>query len=296
MGGDTGAARAAADAGLKSAAEFGAVVAHTSYLALAQAALAAGDVGTALDATAAAWQHASVLPAMAALQRPYCAQAALAGGDLVAARRWADEAVATSTGWNLMWALTTRARVAIAQGEPEQAERDAHDALACAAEVRAYLGIASTIDCLATLAGDAGSHHQAARLFGAADAIRQRKGAVRFKIWDGGYESSVAALRTTLGEQDFDAAWAEGAAFSTDEAITYAQRGCERKRTTSGWASLTPAEHDVVLLVSKGLANKDIAMRLLVSPRTVQTHLTHVYTKLGLTSRVQLVQEAVRHT
>jgi DNA-binding CsgD family transcriptional regulator len=58
----------------------------------------------------------------------------------------------------------------------------------------------------------------------------------------------------------------------------------------------TPAELDVVRLVSEGLANKDIATRLFVSPRTVQSHLTHVYTKLGLTSRVQLVQEARRHT
>ena len=57
-----------------------------------------------------------------------------------------------------------------------------------------------------------------------------------------------------------------------------------------------PTERDVVQLVSKGLANKDIATRLFVSPRTVQTHLTHVYTKLGLTSRVQLVQEAARHS
>ena len=121
-------------------------------------------------------------------------------------------------------------------------------------------------------------------------------GAVRFKIYDAGYEASVAALRDAWTSNDFDSAWAEGAALSTEEAIAYAQRGRgQRKRPTSGWGSLTPTELDVVRLVSEGLANNDIAARLFVSPRTVQTHLTHVYTKLGLTSRVQLAQEAARH-
>ncbi len=90
---------------------------------------------------------------------------------------------------------------------------------------------------------------------------------------------------------------AEGAALPTEEAIAYAQRGrCQRKRPASGWASLTPAERDVVRLVSEVLSNNDVATRLFVSRRTVQTHLTHVYTKLGLTSRVQLVQEAARRS
>jgi DNA-binding NarL/FixJ family response regulator len=153
------------------------------------------------------------------------------------------------------------------------------------------------LDAAQAVAGDGGSHREAARLFGPADMIRQRMGAVRFKIQDAGYEASVAAVRDALGGEDFDAAWAEGAALSTGEAIAYAQRGRgKRKRPTSGWASLTPAERDVVRLASEGLANNDIATRLFISPRTVQTHLTHVYTKLGLTSRVQLVQEATRHS
>jgi DNA-binding CsgD family transcriptional regulator len=120
---------------------------------------------------------------------------------------------------------------------------------------------------------------------------------VRFKIYDAGYEPSVTVLRDVMGNKDFDSAWAEGAALSIDDAIAYAQRGrSERKRPASGWASLTPTERDVVRLVSEGLPNKDIATRLFISPCTVQTHLTHVYAKLDITSRVQLVQEAARHS
>jgi predicted ATPase/class 3 adenylate cyclase/DNA-binding CsgD family transcriptional regulator len=294
--GDTGAARAAADAAIEAAAELGGIYAGTGYAALALAALAAGDAATLRDSTEAG-PHLSALPQTAAVQRALVAEAALLGGDLLAARRGADEAVTTSTGFYLSRALLTRARVAIAQGEPEQGERDAHDALACTAEVEAYLLVPDILERLGTLAGDAGSHGEATRFFGAAQAIRQRMGAVRFKMYDADYHAAVAALRDAMGVKDFESAWAEGAAMSTEEVIAYAQRGRgERKRPASGWASLTPAERDVVRLVSEGLGNNDIATRLFVSPRTVQSHLTHVYTKLGLSGRVQLVQEANRHS
>jgi DNA-binding CsgD family transcriptional regulator len=224
------------------------------------------------------------------------AESALANADVVAARRWADEAVSVAAGWYRVLALTTRARVAIAQGETEQADRAAHEALASAVGISAVLGVPDILELLAILAIDASRHPEAARMFGAADALRQRIGMVRFKTHDKDHDTAIAVLREAFGESEFDAAWAEGAALSTDESIAYAQRGRGgRQRPTSGWGSLTPTERAVVGLVSEGLPNKDVAARLLISPRTVETHLSHVYSKLGLSSRVQLVQEAARH-
>jgi DNA-binding CsgD family transcriptional regulator len=164
-----------------------------------------------------------------------------------------------------------------------------------AARLASVLVVPFALDCLAIAASDRGNHLSAARLFGAAEAARQHMGIVRFEVLQADDDTRIAASRDALGEIDFDAAWAEGSALSIQEAIAYAQRGRgERKRASSGWASLTRAELDVVRLVSEGLGNKEVAARLFVSPRTVQAHLTHIYTKLGLTSRVQLAQEAAR--
>jgi predicted ATPase/class 3 adenylate cyclase/DNA-binding CsgD family transcriptional regulator len=297
--GGVGAARAAGEAALEAASELGEYFLAFGHSVLAMAALAAGEVDTAQHASEATWQCFRVAqPRLAAAQRGFNGtEVALATGDLISARRWSDDAVsaAAGSGWFLVVALTSRARVAIAEGDPQEAERDAHDALASAGDSGSYLAVPDVLECLAGLASGAGGHQEAARLFGAAEAMRQRIGLVRFLIHQHGYENSVAALREAMGKKDFDTAWAEGAALSTEEAIAYARCGRgERKRPTSGWASLTPAERDVVRLVSEGLANNDIATRLFISPRTVQAHLTHVYTKLGLSSRVQLAQEATR--
>ncbi|HZA40153.1 MAG TPA: AAA family ATPase [Actinomycetota bacterium] len=61
-----------------------------------------------------------------------------------------------------------------------------------------------------------------------------------------------------------------------------------RARPSSGWDSLTDTERTVVALVADGLSNKEIGRRLYISHRTVGHHVSHVLTKLGKSSRVEL--------
>ncbi len=293
--GEPEAARTAAEAGVEVARDLGNVYLGGTYVGLMIAHLSAGDIDAATEAADAGWMHLSSLYGTASINSAYIAQAALARGELATARRLTDEAAASTSGWFRSWAKAVGARVAIAEGDAERAERHARDALSLSAELGAHLGIANILEIIGGLLSRSGSHQEAARLFSASDAIRQRKGECRLPMFQAEFDEDLAKLRDVMDDADFEAAWAEGAALSTEEAIAYAQRGRgERKRPSSGWASLTPSEHDVVRLVSEGLGNKDIAARLFVSPRTVQSHLTRVYTKLGLSSRVQLAQEAVR--
>jgi DNA-binding CsgD family transcriptional regulator len=65
-----------------------------------------------------------------------------------------------------------------------------------------------------------------------------------------------------------------------------------RRGATSGWESLTPAETRIAERVARGMSNPDIAAELFLSRRTVQTHVSNVLAKLGLSSRVEIVRDA----
>jgi DNA-binding CsgD family transcriptional regulator len=65
-------------------------------------------------------------------------------------------------------------------------------------------------------------------------------------------------------------------------------------RPTSGWPSLTTTENEVVELLLGGRTNRMIGEQLGISRRTVETHLSHVFGKLGLRTRVELAAEAAR--
>jgi DNA-binding CsgD family transcriptional regulator len=76
--------------------------------------------------------------------------------------------------------------------------------------------------------------------------------------------------------------------------ISRGQRG-PRGRPAYGWDSLTPTELRVAFLVADGLSNPDIATELFLSPRTVQTHVSHILTKMDARSRAEIAVQASRH-
>jgi pimeloyl-ACP methyl ester carboxylesterase/DNA-binding CsgD family transcriptional regulator len=61
-----------------------------------------------------------------------------------------------------------------------------------------------------------------------------------------------------------------------------------RGRPSSGWASLTPRENDVAAMIAEGCSNPVIGQRLYISRQTVETHLKHIFAKLGVDSRTAL--------
>jgi hypothetical protein len=112
--------------------------------------------------------------------------------------------------------------VALDQREYTRAEHALTESLRLGWQANMVWLAATHLDGIAGVAGGRGQMDRAARLFGAADALRSRIGtpirlANRFR-----YEKDVAAIRAALGEAWFTASWNEGRAMTVDQAIAYA--------------------------------------------------------------------------
>jgi DNA-binding CsgD family transcriptional regulator len=225
------------------------------------------------------------------------ARAAEEQGDLLAARAALEEATALAAKlgfpWYVAWAANTAGRLARAEGRPAAAEEAHHRALIICGE-HAYAGrAAEVLECLASLAFEAQSWAEAARLYGAAGALRTTTGQRRPPLETARADADAAALAEALGSGGYAAAIAQGEALSLDEAAAYASRARgERKRPASGWESLTPTERDIVALVAEGLTNADIGQRMFITTGTVKVHLHNVFAKLGISRRSELAAQA----
>jgi predicted ATPase/DNA-binding CsgD family transcriptional regulator len=151
------------------------------------------------------------------------------------------------------------------------------------------------IELLGVLAAARERHADAARLLGAAAAARPplRYLAPGFTANRDAAARAARQARDILGDERFTQAWEEGHGLTLDDAVAYAARkGGGRQRPAAGWASLTPAEVAVVRLVGEGLRNDAIARRLFIAPGTVKVHLSHIFAKLGITTRAELAAQA----
>jgi DNA-binding CsgD family transcriptional regulator len=151
-------------------------------------------------------------------------------------------------------------------------------------------------DCLEIMAGGAmGGTLKAARLWGAAGALREEMGLPlqpeNRKVLD----PCIATVRASLGEAAWQAALAEGRAMMPEQAIEYSLSTEEpaspppvARRPDGDLAALTPRQVEVAILVSHGLTNRQIASELSISEHTVATHITKILKRLGLNSRSRL--------
>jgi DNA-binding NarL/FixJ family response regulator len=73
-------------------------------------------------------------------------------------------------------------------------------------------------------------------------------------------------------------------------------RGQRRAGAAGGFASLTARKREIAALIADRLTNREIAQRLFLSEKTIETHLRNVFHKLGVTSRVEVARITERAT
>ncbi len=206
----------------------------------------------------------------------------------------------------IAWALYGLGWEALSQGNAAAAQPLFEESLALLRELGHRWFMALCLEALAAAFAAQGQPAHAARLWGAAEKLRDIVGASLPPVVQTMYESFLTAARTQVGETAFASAWAEGriqpleALLDTQQSTQTIPTGSPGL-TSSGGASekspagLTARELEVLRWVAMGLTDAQVAEKLVISPRTVSTHLTSIYNKLGVTTRSAATRFAVEH-
>jgi predicted ATPase/DNA-binding CsgD family transcriptional regulator/Tfp pilus assembly protein PilF len=212
--------------------------------------------------------------------------------------------------------------IAIASGELGLAHESLAEGLRLNQMCGQRLGIARGLEAFAALAVAGQQPEQAATLAGASCQLRESLG--HLAVIGPRIEQVLDFTRDRLGASTADALFADGRKMTVDDAARYAL--ASQPGTSPGdpavpgkaeWADharsgaitgrpdpgsshrtlspLTPREHEIVLLITQGLSNKEIADELVISPATAARHVANILAKLGFTSRTQVASWASRH-
>jgi DNA-binding CsgD family transcriptional regulator len=194
------------------------------------------------------------------------ARAELARGDRVAAAAWADRSEATVNGLGLplaeAWLLHARAAIALDAGEAERAAALALDAAARAESVDAPLPAARCRTLAGVALAAAGRRDEGVAELTRAEAELSSLGAARHR------DEAARELRR-LGER-----------------VTARQR----RGGGEGLDALSGREREIAELVAEGRTNREIGEQVFLSEKTIEGHLTRIFAKLGVSSRVEVAE------
>lgn len=279
-----------------------------AYQSLASVSLQAEDYESArryhLEALACARQLGTRW--LIALRLGFVAQVADLQRDYAASRSLYAEALAAyrAIGHQLQCArlLVHMSYLAVHEGAAEQAAPLLAESLEINRERAFQFGLVQCVASYAELRRAQGLVELAVRLLAAPALLplHQRTVDPNDHIE---YQRSVDAARAQLGAAAFDSAWAAGSTMTLTQALAEAEQATLKAQPVPAPAvpaaiypaGLTAREVEVLRLVASGLTNAQVAEHLVISPRTVNSHLYSIYNKLDVTTRTAAARYALEH-
>jgi DNA-binding NarL/FixJ family response regulator len=226
------------------------------------------------------------------------ASIARARGDVATARRLYREALSVFRDMSAMLpaiqTLIGLGYTALDQDDLGSARRDFGEALDLALGIGQRLHAVAALEGMALVAAAQHRPERVVKLLAAVERLRADAGGPPASA---AVEAALAAARDQLGEAWAEQLRIEGKAMTHEQAVSCAREGGQpgpRLRSATATA-LSERELQVVNLLVRGLSNRAIAERLVISVRTVDRHVENILAKLELSSRGQIVAWAIEH-
>jgi predicted ATPase/DNA-binding CsgD family transcriptional regulator len=198
--------------------------------------------------------------------------------------------------WGIGISLADLGRLRLDLGDTAQAMASFRESVQLFQAVGKVVGITEVLEGVAAVIVGR-QPRRAAELLGAADALRRSTAAVQPRVEQGLVARTLGRVTARLSEPIFADAWARGQAMPTQAAIDFAlsiDHGAGDPAVAgdaSGDGSLgrlSPREREVAQLIALGRSNREIAEALVLSSKTVESHVKHIFDKLGLQGRTEV--------
>jgi len=184
------------------------------------------------------------------------------------------------------------------QGSFDAAEAAHRESLALYANLDIRWAVAIAYRRLASLAFVRADFDRSTRLYAAEVSVRATIGTVVPASERPTVDAQIEASRAALGPDAFCLAWEAGLSMALSDALAFALATVAQPSSdpvTSPSAHLTAREYDVLRLIAAGRSNKEIAGDLYLSVRTVERHITNLYSKIDARGRADATAWALRH-